>query len=90
MYDPVGASLLAPTVGVRLDTGLKLSPPCKTQSPPFAFTLSTLRNVLGTVHQNTGPIIILPHETIPMKRLLTRCLSILCGTALLSTLFLAK
>lgn len=42
------------------------------------------------MHKDTGldnnP---LPHEIILMKRLFTRCLSILCGTALLNTSALA-
>ncbi|TPG82306.1 hypothetical protein EAH74_20185 [Pseudomonas mandelii] len=40
-----------PQVGVRS----RQSPPCKTRSLQFAFTLSTLRNVPGTVHKDTGP-----------------------------------
>ena len=81
-YAPVGAAAGCDLFG--------LSPLCKSRSPQFAFTLSTLRNVLGTVHEDTGPHNNLPRETLPMKRLFTRCLSILCGTALLSTNVMAS
>jgi hypothetical protein len=59
------------------------SPLCKSQSLQFAFTARLLRNVLVTVHKDTDPTIIRCRTRfIPMNRLITRCLSILCGTAL--------
>jgi len=40
-----------------------LSPPCKTRSPQVASTARLLRNVLATVHKDTGPDNNpLPHE----------------------------
>ena len=84
----------SPQVVVRLDTGSGQSPPCKTQSPQFAFTSRLLRNVPDTVHKDTEPTTIRCRTRKPSmtstKGLFTRCLSILCGTALLSTSVLAS
>ncbi|SCZ47203.1 hypothetical protein SAMN03159306_02186 [Pseudomonas sp. NFACC48-1] len=49
LRSPTGASSLA----TEVFSALNLSPPCKTESPQFIFSPSALRNVLGTVQQDT-------------------------------------